>query len=165
MPTKITPMRLPDDSLAALASLAASNGGNLTVAVKEAAAQFRALVEDAGRANADELSAEDWTRLAHLNDPSSEVEELLDEVPTYETDWSRRLAAELVGTWEGRGTTLPLHRAEAKACRALAKRVATLGRLRGYALMCALRYFWRHPGAGIGACAAPEVWLAPTARR
>ena len=33
-----------------------------------------------------------------------------------------------------------------------------------YALMAALRYFWRTSDAGIGACVAPEVWLTPTAK-
>lgn len=148
----ITPsqFRLGPDTLADLDALAASNGGQRTPAVKEAVAQFRALVEEAARANADELSREDWIRLGHLNDPDPLGELNLDDMPTsHGRDWSQWLAAELVGMWEGRGTTLPLHDAEAKACQTLARRVSKLGRLRGYALMAALRYFWRSPEAGI----------------
>ena len=163
----VTPsqFRLGPDTLADLDALAASNGGQRTTAVKEAVAQFLRLVEHAGRQNAEELSREDWARLGHLNDPSSEVEELLDDMPTnHGIDWSQRLAAELVGMWEGRELILPAHKSEAKECGKLAKRVAALGRLRGYALMCALRYFWREQSAGIESCRAPEVWLTPTAR-
>jgi hypothetical protein len=163
MATKLTPFRLPPDTLDELAALAASNGGNLTTAVKEAAAQFRALVEEVGRANADDLTHEEWVRLGHLNDPDP-MGELVEDGPTHGTDWSQRLAAELLGMWEGRDTTLPLHRAESKECAKLAKRIAGWGRLRGYALMCALRHFWREPSAGIESCAAPEVWMTPTKR-
>lgn len=164
----ITPsqFRLGPDTLADLDALAASNGGQRTTAVKEAVAQFRALVEAAGRQNADELSREDWTRLAHLNDPDPfgglDVE--VDPMPRHGIDWSQYLAVELCGQWEGRELLLPLHKSEAKECRALAKRVAAFGRLRGYALMAALRYFWHTPDAGIGACAAPEVWMTPAAK-
>jgi hypothetical protein len=166
MATKLTPFRLPENTLDDLRSLAASNGDNLTTAVKEAAAQFRALVEEAGRQNGAELTRDEWVRLGHLDDPDpfSGLDVEVDSLSRHGIDWSRALAMELVGTWEGRDTTLPLHKAEAKACGRLAKRIAGWGRLRGYALMCALRRFWREPSAGIGSCAAPEVWMTPTAK-
>jgi hypothetical protein len=165
----ITPsqFRLGPDTLADIDALAASNGGQRTTAIKEAVAQFRALVESAGRTNADELTHKDWIRLGHLNDPDpmGGLIEGDESLTLHGRDWSQWLAAELVGMWEGRDTTLPLHDAESKECRALARRIAKMGRLRGYALMSALRYFWRAPEAGIEACAAPEVWLTPTARK
>lgn len=161
----ITPsqFRLGPDTLADLDALAASNGGQRTTAVKEAAAQFRRLVEAAGRVNAEEFTAEDWVRLGLLNDPdpTGGLVEVDQAGSPHDRDWSRWFAAALVGTWEGRDTTLPVHKAEAKACRVLARRVAGIGRLRGYALMSALRYFWRSPGAVIESCAAPEVWMTP----
>ncbi len=165
MATTPIQFRLPPDTLADLAALAGSNGGNLTTAVKEAAAQWHAAVEEAGRLNADELSAEDWHRLAHLNDPDPLSGLMEDEDFTPRSaDWSKWLAAELVGMWEGKGLILPSHKTESRACKQLAKQVAEMGRVRGYALMAALRYFWKTPDAGIMACAAPEVWLTPTAK-
>lgn len=163
--TKPIQFRLDPHTVEALAGLAASNGGNLTAAAKEAAAQFAAAVAEAGALNAAELSADDWTRLAHTNgpDPFSGLE--LDDVPSpHGRDWSQYLAAELLGMYEGRPAVLPGHKIEAEAARELASRVAGLGRVRGYALMCALRYFWRTPDAGIVACAEPAVWLTPTAK-
>lgn len=158
--------RLSADTLADLDALAASNGGNRSQALREAVGQFRALVEAAGRANAEELSEEDWHRLAHLNDPDPFGGLEDDDGPSvFARDWSQFLAAELVGMWEGRALGLPAHKSEAEECRALAGRIAELGAMRGYALMCALRYFWREPSAGIVACAAPELWLAPTAKQ
>jgi hypothetical protein len=159
----ITPsqFRLRPDTLACLDALAASNGGQRTTAVKEAVAQFRALVEQAGQANAAELSRDDWHRLANLGDPST-----LDQDETeYGIDWSARLAAELVGMWAGRTIMMSAHRQEARACRALARRIAAMGRLRGYALMCALRYFWRQGDARIEECVDPGVWMTPQKRR
>lgn len=155
--------RLGPDTLADLDAIAVSNGGLRTPAVREAVAQFRALVQSAGVANAADLTREDWVRLGHLNDPDPFGGAIEDDdgLSHHGVDWSQALAAELIGMWKGRDTSLPFHRAEAHACRALARRVAKLGRLRGYALMAALRYFWRTPGADIGACAAPEVWLTP----
>lgn len=158
--------RLSDAILDDLDSLAASFGasddrGHRADALRETITQFRLAVEQAGRENADELTAEEWVMLGHLNDPSDM--DIPGEDPRVR-DWSQSLAAELVGMWEGRETVLPLHKTEAKACRALAKKVAALGPVRGYALMAALRYFWRHQDAGIAACAAPEVWLTPTAK-
>lgn len=155
--------RLPPDVLADLNALAASNGGNNTLALKESLTQMRAAVEEAARLNADELSREDWIRLGHLNDPDP-FGDLIDGEPSLGRDWSQSLAMELTGMWEGKDTTLPLHRAEAKECAKLAKRIASWGRLRGYSLMCALRYFWRHQEAGIAACASPEIWMTPTAK-
>ena len=67
--------------------------------------------------------------------------------------------------WEGR-TVLPLHRPEERACRALARRIAGWGPVRGYALFAALRHFWRHPESGVGGGEwwHPETWMTPTAR-
>jgi hypothetical protein len=163
--TPLTKFRLDPVTLDAVAALAASNGGNATTAVKEAACQWHAAVAEAGRQNADELSVEDWHRLAHLNDPdpfAGLVES--DALSRHGTDWSNDLAMQLVGMWEGKPIVLPAHKTESRECAKLAKRVAALGRVRGYALMAALRYFWRTPDAGIEACRAPEVWLTPTAK-
>lgn len=156
--------RLGVGTLAALDALAASNGGNRSAALREAVGQWRAAVEAAARANAEELSREDWTRLAHLNDPDPFGGLLDDDPPTHGRDWSAYLAAELIGAWEGRPVVLPAHKAERRESAGLAKRVAAMGRVRGYALMAALRYFWKNPEAGITSCSAPEVWLTPTAR-
>lgn len=161
----VTPsqFRLGPITLAELDAIAASNGGQRTTALREAVAQFRVLVEEAGRANAEELSPEDWERLGHLNDPDPEGL-YPDDDPGHGRDWSKFLAVQLAGMWEGRDTSLPMHAEEARACHELAGRVFVIGRLRGYALMAALRYFWRSPEAGIGACLSPEVWLQPTKR-
>ena len=161
----ITPsqFRLGPDTLADIDALAASNGGQRTTAVKEAAAQFRAAVDAAAAANADEFDREDWERLAGLNDLDP-LDGLGDEHTDHGRDWSQWLAAEIIGMWEGRELILPAHKIESKACRKLAARVSKIGRVRGYALMAALRYFWRHPDAGIAACTAAEVWMTPTAK-
>jgi hypothetical protein len=161
--TPITPLRLGPDTLADLDALAASNGGIRTTAVKEAVAYWRAAVEAAGRANADALTAEAWTLLGHTGDPGDL--DLPDDVcPDFCCrDWAFLLAAELSQVYDGR-PLLPAHRDEQKAAKRLAKKIAGWGITRGYALMAALRYFWRHPEAGIMACAAPEVWMTPEAR-
>lgn len=162
-----TQFRLGPDTLADLDALAASGGGQRTPALKEAVSQWRAAVEEAGRLNADELSTEDWHRLAHLNDPDpfGNLPEDVDPLPRHATHWSQQIAMELVGAWEGKAIVLPAHKTESKECAKLAKRIAALDRVRGYALMAALRYFWRTPDAGIESCRAPEVWLTPTARQ
>lgn len=162
--TPYAKFRLGADTLADLDALAASNGGNRSQALREAIAYWRMAVEEAGRRNAAELTAEEWTLLGHLNDPDPFSRLAEDDDPLPAPDWSRLLALELTGTWEGRPAVAPYHLAERDATRKLARKVNSWGPVRGYALMAALRYFWRSPEAGIMACAAPEVWLAPTAR-
>lgn len=162
----VTPsqFRLREHTLADLDALAASNGGLRTPALREAVYYWRQLVEQAGRINAEEFSRKDWVLLAHLNNldplPADEVLDVTMLVP----DWGKRLAAELVGQWEGR-TILPLHRAEVAATKALAKRVAGLDIVRGYAMYSALRHFWG-PGLdtpGDGEWWHPSTWMTPTA--
>lgn len=148
-----TNFRLGPQTLADLDALAAS-AGTRTQALREAIAHWRQAVAEAGRLNADELSADDWTRLAHLNDVYQLDHSDGDRSAAW--DWSQRLAHELVGVWEGRPVLLPLHREEADACRDLARRVAALGPVRGYALMSALRHFWRDPARQL-----PERWWEP----
>lgn len=165
---EFTKFRLSDSILADLDSLAASFGhtdgrGHTSDAAREIITQGRMWVEWAARLNAAELTADEWTLLGHLQDPSG-IDLPGEDAGPRACDWSRVIAMELVGVWEGRDATLPLHRDGAKASKALAKKVASWGPLRGYALMAALRYFWRVPEAGIEACRAPEVWMTPTAK-
>lgn len=165
----VTPsqFRLGPDTLADLDALAASNGGQRTTAVKEAAAQFRALVDDAGRANADELSRDEWVMLGHLNDPDPFAGLDLGDgpEPSYARDWSAYLAQELATIHDGRPVPLlESQKDELRAAQKLARKIRQWGRLRGFALMAALRHFWREPTAGIESCRAPEVWLTPTAK-
>ncbi len=161
----VTPsqFRLRDHTLEALDALAASNGGERTAAVREAIYYWRVLVEAAGRANAEEFSREEWVLLAQLNNPDPLPPDA--DVTMLAVDWGKRLAVELVGQWEGR-TILPLHRAEVKATRELAKRVAGLDIMRGYAMYSALRHFWGPALAtpGDGEWWHPETWMTPTAR-
>lgn len=162
--TPYVKFRLGEHTLADLDSLAAGRGGNRSAALRDAVHYWRRAVEDAGRANAAELSKDDWVRLAHLNRP--DVPELDDEegrrvVP----DWSRILAMELLGMWEGK-PLLPVHRKEKAACEELARRVAALGPVRGYALYLCLSHFW---GAALGTPGDgewwhPAAWMTPTAR-
>lgn len=152
--------RLPPDVLASLNELAASNGGNNTLALKEAISLARDTVEAAGRTNADDLSAEEWALLGHLGDPTDIA--MAEEVPS--RDWSHTIALSLAQMHEGKPILLPSHRDELRAAQRLAKKIAAWGSIRGYALMCALRYFWRHQDAGITACASPEIWMTPTAK-
>lgn len=155
--------RLSDAHLALLDGLAAPRRGVRSVALRDAIAYWHRVVSEAGQQNALELAPDDWTRLAHLNDPS----DVLDGLEEYEgegraltVDWSRRLAHELIGMWEGK-SLLPLHREEARACRELAGRIADWGVVRGYALYACLRYFWSRPGCGVGGGDwwHPETWL------
>lgn len=167
--------RLSDDTLARLDSLAASNGGTRTTAVKESIVYWHAVVMQAARANADALSREEWELLGHTQTgaESDEIEELLRDGPgrppaedVAVVDWSQRLAVELSQMHEGRAILLKSHRQEMIAAKKLAKRIAVWGIVRGYALYAALRYFWRpeNRDTGIMACAAPEVWMTPTAK-
>lgn len=157
--------RLGEHTLADLDALAAGIGGVRTAALRDAIHYWRQAVERAGQANAEELSRDDWTRLAHLNRPDDpEIDELLGR-ERYAPDWSVRLAQELVGMWEGK-PLLPVHAAEKKACESLARRVAKLGPVRGYALYLCLSHFW---GPALGAPGdgewwRPEGWLTPTAK-
>jgi len=133
----------------------AASAGSASAAIREALHLTRV---------AETLTPEEWTLLGHLNNPSDpELEDAGVELGGPVDDWSQRLAAELVGAWDGRPTPTPEHRAEKKRARELAGLVGTFGPVRGYALMAALRYFWRIPSAGIGACASPEIWMTPTA--
>lgn len=171
--TPYSKFRLGEDTLADLDAIAASNGGVRAIALRESIAYWRHLVEEAGRRNADDLTREEWTLLGHAQvGADAEIDEIIEprgvgqppvQAPTAR-DWSHLIAAELVGTWDGREAILPLHRREKRACRTLARKVAKIGVVRGYALYAALRYFWQHPEAGIAACAAPEVWMTPTHR-
>lgn len=155
-----TKYRLGSYTLAGLDALAAS-AGSRTQAVREAVAYWRAAVEEAGRQNAAELSGEDWVRLAHLNRPDPLPSEVRDDAERSSArDWSRILAAELAGAWEGRAEALPPHRRERKACLDLAARVAGWGPVRGYALYSCLRRFWSRPDTPEGWW-RPEVWMAP----
>lgn len=99
-----------------------------------------------------------WTRLGQLNDPSNDI---LDE-GTEGRDWSEYLAQSLRDFWDGRSVVLPLHREERKQCNELARKIDGFSRARGYALMAALRYFWRHEESGIESCAKNDVWMTPT---
>ena len=157
--------RLGEHTLADLDSLAAGLGGVRSAAVRDAIHHWRRAVEEAGRLNAAELKKDDWTRLAHLNRPDDpELDELLGN-ERIAPDWSRRLAVELCGMWEGK-PLLPVHRREKKACEELARRVAKFGPVRGYALYLALSHFWG-PAVGTpgdGEWWHPETWLTPTAK-
>jgi hypothetical protein len=155
--------RLPADVVADMNSLAASNGGNNTTAVKESVQYWRVAVEHAAADNARELKPAEWELLAHLNDPADVAEELTGGRAVY---WSARLAHELEGQWEGRATVLPEHKRERAACRKLAEKIRLWDLARGYALFAALRHFWRHPDSGVGGGGwwAPEVWMTPTAK-
>lgn len=154
--------RLPPDVLEALNALAASNGGNNTLALKEAVTLVRAATEAAGRTNADELSREEWMLLGHTGDPTDI--DMGDEEDAPARDWSQVIALSLAQMYEGKPVLLPSQREEIRAAQKLAKKVGAWGPIRGYALMCALRYFWRHQEAGIAACASPEIWMTPTAK-
>ncbi len=153
--------RLPPNVMADLNALAASNGGNNSLALKESVTLMRAATEAAARQNADELSTEEWTLLGHTGDPTDiDVLELDDPA----RDWSQVIALSLEQMHEGKPLLLPSHKEEQKAAVKLARKVRSFGPIRGYALMSALRYFWRHQEAGIAACASPEIWMTPTAR-
>lgn len=153
-----THFRLGEQTLAQLDALAAS-AGSRAQAVREAVAYWQALVREAGECNARELSLEDWARLGHIGQPDVMPDEVRDEGErTSVRDWCTYLAVELHGQWEGRTLVLPYHREEAKACRALAKRIGGWGMVRGYALFACLRHFWRAEGTADGWW-RPEVWM------
>jgi hypothetical protein len=154
-----TKFRFGGQTLADLAALAVS-AGSATQAAREAIAHWRRVVEAAGRQNAEALSEDDWARLGHLNDPSPLAWTWDEDERAAARDWSKWLAAELTGAWEGRDVALPEHKAEAKAGRELARRVASWGPVRGYALFACLRAFWSRPDTP-EAWWRPEVWMTP----
>lgn len=160
--TPYTHFRLRPHTLADLDALAAGLGGTRSAAVRDCVHQWYAAVWDAGTANAEEFGPDDWVRLAHLNRPDVPGG---DEEDAAAPDWSGRLAAELVGMWEGK-PLLPMHRKEKAACEELARRVAAVGRVRGYALYLCLSHFWgpASPSAGTEEWWRPDVWLTPTAK-
>jgi hypothetical protein len=157
--TPYVKFRLGPDTLDALSALAASSG-NLTQAVRESAAYWHAETVAAARLNADELTRDEWHLLAHTGTPSLDID---DEDGGRYPDWSQVLALELVGVWEGRPVLLASHAADKKASHALAKKVAKLGPVRGYAIMSALRWFWGHQDTA-DAWWHPEVWMTPEVR-
>lgn len=154
--------RLSDPILHLVDSLAASSGTR-SDAIRECVVYWHAATNAAGIENSEALSEEDWECLAHLNDPDP-LAGIVEQRDTYSLDWSMRLAQELVGQWDGRSVVLPEHRAMRDRCRKLAARISMWGPIRGYALMAALRYFWRHADAGIVAAQSPEIWMTPTAK-
>lgn len=159
----ISPFRLSDDTLADLDALAASNGGTRTPALRDAIAYWRYLIEDAGRRNAADLTPQEWSLMAHTQTGADDMDELIGR-ETAVRDWCIVIGQELHGMWEGREVVLQSHKDEQRAAKKLAKKIAGWGMVRGYAMMAALRYFWRHSEAGIAACAAVEVWMTPTAK-
>ena len=163
MATPYSQFRLGEHTLADLDALAAGLGGVRTAACRDAIHHWRRAVEEAGRLNAAELSRDDWVRLAHLNRPDVPEVDGDDGGGRYAPDWSRVLAVELVGMWEGK-PLLPLHRKEKAACEELARRVAALGPVRGYALYLCLSHFWG-PALGTpgdGEWWHPATWMTPT---
>jgi len=165
--TPVSKFRLPPATLEALDALAACNGGVRTSALKDAVAYWHAAVAEAGERNALDLAPDDWTRLAHLNDPGDPSWLDEEDAGPRVIDWSARLAHELAGMWEGRAVVLPEHKDERKACRELARRIAGWGMVRGYALWACLRHFWTHPESGVGGGDwwHPATWMTPTARK
>jgi hypothetical protein len=152
--------RLRPHTMGDLDALAAS-AGNRSAALREAVEQWHAAVAEAGRRNADELTREDWDRLAHINHPDP-FAGLDGEAERVAPDWSQVIALELVGMWEGRELILPAHREEAALCKRLARRIAGWGRVRGYALFACLRRFWE--GEAVAEWWDPAAWMTPDAR-
>lgn len=150
--------RLGPDTLHDLDSLA-SSAGTRTQAVRESVAYWYSEVAAAARANADDLSRDEWHLLAHTGTPSLDTDEDGGRYP----DWSRVLAMELVGMWEGRPLALPSHKEDKRASERLAKKIADWGPTRGYALMSAIRWLWSHQDTA-DAWWHPEIWLTPEHR-
>lgn len=163
--TPYSKFRLGDHTLTDLDALAASNGGNRSAAIRDAVAYWRAEVERAGRLNAEQLSDAEWELLGHTGDPGDY--DLLDSANEGSPcrDWAYLIATSLVQMHEGRAVLLASHREEQRAAKKLAAKIGKWGIIRGYALMAALRYFWRDPSARIQSCSLPEIWLTPTATK
>jgi hypothetical protein len=167
--TPYSQFRLKPHTLADLDALAAGKGGVRSAALRDAIHYWHREVEEAGRLNAEEFGKDDWTRLAHLNDPNVMPAEIENENEPVTVDWGARFALELCGMWEGKPLLpllplLPMHRQEKKACEQLAKRVGGIGIIRGYAMYLCLSHFWAVPEIGGGEWWHPEGWLTPTAR-
>jgi hypothetical protein len=142
--TPFSRFRLPEGILGELDALAAALGGVRTSAVKDAITYRHRPRADAGRANARDLSPEDWGILASITVPAGRKGN------GKVTDWARHLAAQL-GAMEGPDG------------QALARRVASWGLVRGYALYACLAHRQRRRGDDI-AWWSPAVWMTPTAR-
>jgi hypothetical protein len=158
MATDYTKFRLLPSALDTLADIAAS-AGNLSAAVRECIYYWHRVVGEAAQQNAEELTPEDWERLGHTGDPTTMIRD--DE--EYTIDWSARLAIEVADTYEGKLLLLPEHKAAAKACKALAKKICGWGVVRGYAMMSAIRYLWTHTDAGSD-WYQPSVWMQAEVR-
>lgn len=155
--------RLQPHTVDDLSALAVGKGGVLSAAVRDAIHYWRRLVEEAGQQNAAALSKDDWIRLAHTNDPNMMPPGVEDDREPITRDWGRYFAMELTGMWGGK-IVLPLHKAEKKASEKLAKRLAGIGLVRGYALYLCLSHFWGDTGRGDGEWWHPESWLTPTSK-
>ncbi len=139
--TKATPVnfRLPDATFGSLDRLSVPHEGNRTAALRDAVSGWEMVLREAAEKNAAELSEDEWRRLAHLNDPGPSESDL---GPGFVLDWSRRLALELAGQWDGKVFIEVLHGADRSADLALAEKISDWGAVRGYALWAALRVFW-----------------------
>lgn len=158
--TPYSKFRLSPDQNHLLDCLAAS-AGNRSAALREAVIGWHQAVDAAGRQNAADLTPAEWTLLGHTNDPAITADHYSDRASM--PDWSRVLAREMVDMYEGRPALTTGGKSDAKAAAKLARKIADWGPIRGYALMSALRYFWRWPEAGITVCTSPDLWLTPTA--
>lgn len=142
----------------------AASAGNRSQAIREAVCYWRRLVEDAGRENADALSPAEWELLGHTGDPTDCDPPTEDDGRPHVRDWCPVLALSLDQMHDARSVLLASHKQEVRDAKKLARKIAGWGTVRGYALMSALRYFWRTPESGIVACSAVEIWMTPTAR-
>lgn len=150
--------RLGPHTLADLDALAAS-AGTRSDALRECIAYWHRAVAEAARLNAEELTPEEWVRLGYTGDPGS----FLGDEDQSAVDWSRRLAIELVGMYEGKAYLLPEHMGGQKEAKKLAKKIGGWGIVRGYAMMAAVRYLWIHQDTG-PAWWQPEVWMTADVR-
>lgn len=150
-------LRIPPDVTAIIDRLAephstslAGRGGGKTAGVIEAVRVFIAAAADAYEANIADFAAEDWALLAH-SIPDADPAALYEAAESYLTDWSQVIASELSDMHEGRALVLQSHKDEQAAAKKLAKRIAKIGPMRGWAMMDALRRFWQDKDA-------PETW-------
>lgn len=157
--------RLSEAVLIDVDALAAS-AGNRSQAVREAVCYWRELIEAAGRENAESLSPAEWELLGHTGDPTDmdTAGHVGDDGRPQVRDWCPVIALSLDQMHAGRSVLLASHKQEVRDAKKLARKIAAWGPVRGYALMAALRYFWRRPEAGIVSCSAPEIWMTPTAK-